>query len=231
MPPSYTLYSPPGAFRAFAPLIAAEYNGIHVTVETNDVEVVIKANSPTGKAPLLLVSSESTPSPPNNGGAVIVSSHSIARYLAGLRRDTGLRGLSIQERMAVDDWMDWTAQDVELPACVLFYSAAGYIPANVKAIAKAEADMGNALKILEEHLWKGGEKKKYLVTDHSITLADIVLASTLLYPFQLVFDESFLRPYSNVVDWFETCVNQPEFQAVVGKVELKCQRESVLPSS
>ena len=101
----------------------------------------------------------------------------------------------------------------------------------VSRIAKAEADMGNALKILEEHLWKGGEKKKYLVTDHSITLADIVLASTLVYPFQLVFDESFLRPYSNVVDWFETCVNQPEFQAVVGKVELKCQRESVLPSS
>jgi elongation factor 1-gamma len=122
MPPTYKLYAPPGSFRAFAPLVAAEYNGIDVEVETNDVEKAVQAKSPTGKAPIL-----ETPK------GVIFSSHAMARYVAGLRRDTGLLGNSLQEQSSVDSWMDWTAQDVELPACVLFYPVAGYMPVNADA--------------------------------------------------------------------------------------------------
>lgn len=122
MPPTYKLYTPPGSFRAFAPLISAEYNGIEIDVETSDIEKAVRAKSPTGKAPLL-----ETP----NG--VIFSSHAIARYVAGLRRDTGLLGNSFQEKVSVDSWIDWTAQDVEIPACVLFYPVAGYMPANPEA--------------------------------------------------------------------------------------------------
>jgi elongation factor 1-gamma len=62
-----------------------------------------------------------------------------------------------------------------------------------------------------------------LVTDQ-ISLADIVVASTLLYPFKLVADKSFLKPYGNVVRWFQTCVNQAEFQQVVGQVTM-CKKE------
>jgi elongation factor 1-gamma len=116
------LYAPEGSFRAFAPLIAAEYNGVDVNVETEGVAEAAKAKSPTGKAPLL-----ETP----NG--VIFSSHAMARFMAGLRRDTGLLGGSLQEQASIDAWMDWTAQDVELPACVWFYPVAGYMPANAEA--------------------------------------------------------------------------------------------------
>jgi elongation factor 1-gamma len=75
--------------------------------------------------------------------------------------------------------------------------------------------LGAALQILQEYLMD----KTYLVNDQ-ITLADIVLAATLLYPFKLVCDKAFLKPYGNVVRWFQTCVNQPEFSAVVGKVDM-----------
>ena len=69
--------------------------------------------------------------------------------------------------------------------------------------------------------------KTYLVNDQ-ITLADIVVASTLLYPFKLVADAAYLKPYPNVVRWFQTCVNQPEFQQVVGVVTM-CKKELKAP--
>lgn len=122
MAPTYTLYSPAGSFRAFAPLIAAEYNGIDVDVVTEGIEAAVASMSPTGKAPLL-----KTPQ------GVIFSSHAMARFVAGIRRDTGLLGNSLQEQAAVDAWMDWTAQDVELPSCVWFYPVAGYMPWNEEA--------------------------------------------------------------------------------------------------
>lgn len=123
-PPTYKLYSPPGSFRAFAPLVVAEYNGITVEVATEDIEAAVAAKSPTGKAPIL----ETLPS-----GQVLFSSHAMARYLAGLRQDGGLLGESFQDRARIDAWIDWTAQDVELPACVWFYPAAGYMPENAAA--------------------------------------------------------------------------------------------------
>jgi glutathione S-transferase len=43
-----------------------------------------------------------------------------------------------------------------------------------------------------------------------------VIASTLLYPFKFVADGAYLKPYPNVVRWFQECVSQQDFAAVVG---------------
>jgi elongation factor 1-gamma len=109
--PSYTLHTPAGSFRAFAALIAAEYNGIQVTVAENFDAGSVAAMSPSGKAPVLVL--------PN--GQSLFSSHAIARFIAGIRRDTGLVGGSLQDAAVVDAWMDFAAQQLELPACVWFY--------------------------------------------------------------------------------------------------------------
>jgi elongation factor 1-gamma len=122
MAPTYKIFTPAGSFRAFAPLIAAEYNGVNVDVETNGIEAIVAAKSPTGKAPIM-----ETPK------GVIFSSHAMARFVAGIRRDSGLLGSSLQEQAAIDAWMDWAAQDVELPCCVWFYPVAGYIPFHKEA--------------------------------------------------------------------------------------------------
>lgn len=84
---------------------------------------------------------------------------------------------------------------------------------------KAKSDLGNALAILDKQL----EKKTYLVNDQ-VTLADIVVCSTLVYPFKLVADKSYMADFANVVRWFQTCVNQPEFMQVLGKVNM-CEKE------
>jgi elongation factor 1-gamma len=107
--PSYTLYAPAGSFRAFPALIAAEYNGMNVTVKTDLSD--ISNLSPSGKAPVLVV----------NDKDIVFSSASIARFLGGMRRDTCLQGSSLVEQGQVDAWMDFCAHEIELPACVWYY--------------------------------------------------------------------------------------------------------------
>lgn len=122
MAPSYTLYAPEASFRAFPSLIAAEYNGVTVTVDTSDA-ASNSLKSPVNKLPILELSD----------GTVVFSSQASARYLAGLRHDVGLLGQSQSDAAGVDAWMDWCAADVELPACVWFYPVAGYMPFNAAA--------------------------------------------------------------------------------------------------
>lgn len=213
--PTYKLYSPPGSFRAFAALIAAEYNGVHIEVVTANIEQTIAWKSPTGKAPIL----ECVPS-----NQIIFSSHAMTRFVASLRTDSVLLGSTVQERMAIDEWMDWVACEVELPACVWFYPVAGYMTNNTEATSKAKKDFGAALQLLETYLSKQPRELEsscpFLVKRSQISLADVVVVSTLLYPFKLVCDEAYLKPYPTVVKWFRICVSRPEFVAVVGKVEL-----------
>jgi len=202
--PVYTLYAPAGSFRAFSTLIAAEYNGVAITVTSDFDAGTVAAMSPSGKAPLLVL--------PN--GQALFSSHAMARYVAGIRRDTGLVGDgSLAEAAIIDGWMDFAAQELELPSCVWFYPVAGYMPFNKEAYTKAKDDLAKGLAKLNDYLLT----KTFLV-GHTITLADIAVVSTLLYPFKLVADKNYLKPFPNVVRWFTTCVNQPAFSAVLGQV-------------
>jgi len=124
---SYTLYSPAGSFRAFKALIAAEYNGIHVQVGNFDASSVA-AMSPSGKAPVLTV---------NDTGDVIFESNAICRFLARIKTDTGLYGNnSVQEAAIIDSWIDFSANELELPATVWFYPAVGYMPFHKEAYVK-----------------------------------------------------------------------------------------------
>ena len=118
----------------------------------------------------------------------------------------------------MDEWMDWTASQVELPACILFYPILGYMPPNDAATRQAREDFGAALQLLETYLAKSAGE--YLVNPQHISLADIVVVCTLLYPFQLACDPDFLRPYGHVVKWFQQGVRQPEFVKVLGPVKM-----------
>jgi len=136
MPPSYTLYTPEASFRAFATLIAAEYNGISIEVST---DASAASKSPVGKLPVLECQDAGGD---DSNNVIIFSSHAAARYVAGLRRDCGLMGRSASESAAIDAWMDWCATDVELPACVWFYPVAGYMPFNQARCVREFLDLG-----------------------------------------------------------------------------------------
>jgi len=130
-PPKYTLYTAEASFRAFAVLIAAEYNGVSVATVTGQAAATKGAAlSPVGKLPVLQAACSDTNNSSSSTAtnAIIFSSHAAARYVGGLRSDTGLLGCGATDRAAVDAWMDWCATDVELPATVWFYPVAGYMP-------------------------------------------------------------------------------------------------------
>ncbi|XP_070216878.1 uncharacterized protein [Bos mutus] len=79
----------------------------------------------------------------------------------------------------------------------------------------ALAALGRALSPLEEwlrlHTYLAGEAP---------TLADLAAVTALLLPFRYVLDPSARRIWGNVTRWFITCVQQPEFRAVLGEVVL-----------
>jgi len=112
-------------------------------------------------------------------------------------------------------WMDFCSHDIELPATLWFYPVLGYMPTNPAVAAQCKSDLAAALKTLEEHL----RFKTYLVGE-AITLADITVVSTLVYPFKFVADPAYRSAFPNVLRWFTTCVNQPSFESVVGTVTL-----------
>ena len=205
-----TLYTDKGNFRAFKILIAAEYNNVDIAF-TPDFKVGVDTKtpefqkmSPTGKVPVL-----------NTPQGALSESNAIARYVARYQRDSELYGCSFFESGQVDSWVDFCSHDLELPVSMWIYPVFGYMPYNAAVTSKAKGDVTRALQVLENHL----SDKTYLV-GNKITLADITVISTLVYPFKFVADAAFRTPFPNVMRWFETCVNQPHFQAVIGKVVL-----------
>ena len=91
----------------------------------------------------------------------------------------------------------------------------------------------------------GFDTMEWYLLGSYLTLADIVIVSTLIYPFQMAFHKDyFVQPQpeqpdqqecslNEVMEWFERCVQRPEFQAVLGMVEIgsKLATASTLSSS
>eukprot|EP00568_Trieres_chinensis_P006637 CAMPEP_0183291092 /NCGR_PEP_ID=MMETSP0160_2-20130417/634_1 /TAXON_ID=2839 ORGANISM="Odontella Sinensis, Strain Grunow 1884" /NCGR_SAMPLE_ID=MMETSP0160_2 /ASSEMBLY_ACC=CAM_ASM_000250 /LENGTH=185 /DNA_ID=CAMNT_0025451847 /DNA_START=62 /DNA_END=615 /DNA_ORIENTATION=- len=178
-PPSYTLHVPPGNFRAFKILIAAEYCGVDIVATTAaafDPDAV-KSLSPSGRAPAL-----SCPD-----GTVLFDSGSIAKFVGKIRCDAGLMGRSLGESAAVDAWVDFVANELEVPCSVLVYPVIGSAPFHKAAHDAATEDLKSALKVLDEALSDG---RAYLMGD-GVTLADVAAASALIYPFKLICDGKF----------------------------------------
>lgn len=206
--PLQKLYTNPGNFRAFKILVAALYNGVEIEVVDLDLAAKkstdVLAKSPAGKVPVL-----ETPQ------GLLFESNAIARYIARARRDTDLYGVSFFDSGLVDAWIDFAAHEVELPATLWVYPVFGYLPHNAAVTEKAKADLGAALETLDAHL----ADKTYLVGE-KVTLADITVASALVYPYKIVMSPEYRSQYPHVLRWFLTIVNQPQFKDVAGEVVL-----------
>merc|ERR1712006_81383 len=79
----------------------------------------------------------------------------------------------------------------------------------------AKADFTAALEKIEAHL----DDKTYFL-GHGVTLADITVVCTILYPMKFLCAPDYLKSFPNVVRWFTTCVNQPQMKRVLGEVVL-----------
>ncbi|KAG8197480.1 hypothetical protein JTE90_007219 [Oedothorax gibbosus] len=205
-----TLYTYPNNFRAQKALIAAQYSGTAVNVpqdfhfgETNKSQEFLK-KFPNGKVPAL-----ETPDK-----KYLFESNAIAYYVG----NDQLNGKTQLEKAEILMWINFADSEVLYPACTWIFPCLGIVQYNKQSTEKAKEDIKRALGVLNSHLLS----HTYLVGER-ITQADISLCCTLLSLYQLVLEPSFRQPFRNVNRWFNTCVNQPQFKAVIGDVVL-CEK-------
>lgn len=204
---AYTLYSYPNNYRAQKAQIAAQYCGVELELPSFKLGVDNKTPEFGVKAPLRKVPVLDTPQGP------VWESHAIARYIARLRPDKQLLGSSFYEQALVDQWIDFSTTELEPARALWLYPILGYMEFNQQAYQAAKKDTASSLRCLNDHLLK----HTFLV-GNQITLADIVVCTALVEMYKQVFSPGFVKNYGNVTRWFNTCINQPEFASVLGKV-------------
>jgi len=211
---SWKIYSYPNNPRVWKSLIAAEYVGIQIEYPPFNIGVDNKskeflAKFPVGKVPVL-------ETPEGN----VFESNAIARHVAR-QGHSKLYGSSHIEAAQVDQWIDFSANEIELPSAAWLFPILNIVPFHKEATEKAKGDIKKALTILNNHL----NTKTFLVGER-ISLADIVVATGLYRLYSMVFDPGFRKPFPNVTRWYLTVVNQPHAKKVMGHVEL-CEKMQV----
>lgn len=196
------LFAREGSPHAQKVLVAAQYASASVDVVTDAPEKAIKGKASADRLPLL-----ETPE------GCLFESNAIMTFLA--KGDTGLCGADAFASAQIRSWMDFSLNEVEVPAAMWTYPIVGYMENYPEVTAKAQKDLKAALTVLEGHL----KKETYLV-GRRITLADIAVACALVLPMKLVLDDKARKAFTATTRWFVTCVNQPEFAKVLGPVTL-----------
>jgi len=207
-----TLYTDKGNTQSYKALIAAKYNGVDIQVPNFDASSRdsndFQKKSPLGKIPTLETREGSIWEP-----------NAIARYVSRQGK-ASLYGSSPFEASSIDNWIEYAANEIELPGSVWVFPILGYIPNNAVATNKAKADIRKSLDFLNKHLLT----RTYLVGER-ISLADIVVSVALLRLYERVLDGPFRKQFGNTNRLFQTCVNQPEFKSVIGDVKLSEKME------
>lgn len=133
-------------------------------------------------------------------------------------------GSSLYETALIDQWLDFASTQLLPPAMTWVMPLLGHGEITSEALEKAMADVKKTLAVLNTHLMH----HQFMVGER-ISLADIVLASTVGLLYTHVFDITMRRQYTSVTRWFTTMINQPEFRAVIGELKL-CEKTPTIPT-
>jgi len=125
-----------------------------------------------------------------------------------------LYGQSHFEQAKVDEWLHWN-QFTFASAMPAFYGVFGRKEVSTDAFNNTMKNLKSQMKILNTHL----EGNYYLVGDN-VTIADLVMATYLIMPFQTVFDGGYRKAIPNVTEWFERVTRLPSVVKHVGYVKL-----------
>ncbi|MEJ1271046.1 hypothetical protein NN561_001878 [Cricetulus griseus] len=152
------------------------------------------------------------------GGLWVWGAPAVAQLLwpAGLGGPGGSRAAVL-----VQQWVSYADTELIPAACGATLPALGLRSPGQDPQAALGA-LGKALSPLEDWL----RLHTYLAGD-APTLADVAAVTALLLPFRYVLDPAVRRIWGNVTRWFNTCVRQPEFRAVLGEVVLYSGTRSV----
>ena len=134
-----------------------------------------------------------------------------------LRPAAELLGCGIFAEGQVESWLGWCANELEVPITQWLFPVLGLMEFDGASYKDVRADVFNALKLLNGHL----ESATFVVGER-LTLADIAIASVLVYPMRMLFDGSVRKSYPHLTRWFATCAAMPAFVSAIGTEPL-CQ--------
>ncbi|MGH0187954.1 UNVERIFIED_CONTAM: hypothetical protein FKN15_027471, partial [Acipenser sinensis] len=188
-----TLYTYPENWRAFKALIAAQYSGAKVQVASSPPQFHF---GQTNKTPDFL---QKFP-------------------LGKVMGSDALRGSSKEAAAQVLQWMSFADSEIVPPASAWVFPTLGIMQYNKQATELAKEEVRRLLELLNEHL-----KSRTFLVGERVSLADISVACALLWLYKQVLEPAFRQPFPNTNRWFSTCINQPQFRAVLGEVRL-CEK-------
>jgi len=171
------------------------------------------AKCPTGKIPLL----ESPEGP-------IFESAAIARYLARIKPEAGLYGSTVFEAGLVDQWVDFITGTIKPITIPLFLQVVGHKESDPASWATLMKGLRDALALLEKHL----EGKDFLV-GKALTIADLILVSTVATVYKLILDPNMRKGFPQVNKLVEKVGAYPQYQEANGKLKL-CKRSIKPPA-
>uniref|UniRef100_A0A4W4GGF5 Elongation factor 1-gamma n=1 Tax=Electrophorus electricus TaxID=8005 RepID=A0A4W4GGF5_ELEEL len=199
--------------RAYKAQIAAQYSGVHLKVastppaftfgQTNRLPNFLNS-FPLGKVPAFQ----------GDDGFCLFESNAIAHYLS----TDALRGSTPQASAHILQWVNFADSEIIPPASAWVFPTLGIMQFNKQATEQAKEEVKRMLLVLNQHL----NTRTFLVGER-VTLADITVVCSLLWIYKQVLEPAFREPYPNVNRWFGTCINQPQFKAVLGEVKL-CEK-------
>lgn len=173
--------------------------------ETNRSSAFL-AKFPMGKVPALEA----------QDGTAVFESNAIAYYVANEQ----LRGKTAVDSALIQQWISFADNEILPSACTWVYPTMGITQFNKGETEAAKEHLKKCLEVLNVYL----TSRTFLVGER-ITLADIVLSCNMRMLYTQVMDATFRAPYPNVLRWFETLVNHPEFLNLVSETKL-CEKEA-----
>jgi len=208
-----TLYADSGSKKSKI-LITAKLAHVSLEVEeesklpTESVKdyALKELNSFDGRFPVLLT---------ENGP--IWEANAILRYVAKLG-DKQFYGKNAFEAGAIDQWIDFSATELDLPAQTWVFSLQGVIPYDSEGVEISKEAIKKAFVVLNQYFLT----RTFLVGER-FSLADVAVLSSLEPLYRLVLDPSFRRPFPNVNRWFNTCLHHEAVRSVLGEVVL-CEK-------
>uniref|UniRef100_A0A8C1RWL9 Valine--tRNA ligase n=1 Tax=Cyprinus carpio TaxID=7962 RepID=A0A8C1RWL9_CYPCA len=204
-----TLYisSHPDDFRSLLPLIAAEFCPSPPRIVHEDPPAEVARSRPA----LVLAGA---------GGTVLTGANAVSWYLAAAGKQTGSEK---KQESQVWQWLSFAENELTPVACAVTFPLLGIMGVDKKS---SRAELLRVLKALDETL----APRTFLVGE-AVTLADIAVSVAALLPFKYALEPVDRKSLVNVTRWFNTCMNQPQFLKVLGKISLSCNcREIVVLS-
>uniref|UniRef100_A0A8C9RSQ2 Valine--tRNA ligase n=1 Tax=Scleropages formosus TaxID=113540 RepID=A0A8C9RSQ2_SCLFO len=142
-----------------------------------------------------------------SSGSVLTEVSAVSWYLSHRGKDSDAKADS-----QVWQWLSFAENELTPVACGIVFPLLGAMAVDKQVQQNLWMQLKRVLGALDQTL----KPRTYLVGE-KISLADIAVAMAVLLPFK------YLKLVFSLVLWFLTCINQPQFAKVLGKVTL-CEK-------